>query len=229
MKRKMYSTMLMSVIMIIAAAMFFVSPDTELSASTRPSLADLQAQLSSLQSQIGALSPSDPFLGEIRLFGGNFAPRNWATCEGQLLPIAQNSALFSLLGTMYGGDGRTTFALPDLRGRVVMGQGNGPGLTSRPIGQKIGQETVVLSESNLPQHTHDLKASSSGTSSSQAAGNLLAANPSSSIYKAGGSSDILTSNDSLSSVGNNQPVQNIQPSNVMTYIIALQGIYPSRN
>jgi len=100
------------------------------------------------------LSALDPFLGQVSLFGGTFAPRGWAFCDGQLLPINQNSALFSILGTTYGGDGRTTFALPDLRGRAVIGEGNGPGLTSRPLGSRVGEETVTLSEAEMPVHTH---------------------------------------------------------------------------
>ena len=107
-----------------------------------------------LQGVFPSRSAAEPFLGEISMFGGNFAPRGWAFCDGQLLSIAQNSALFSLLGTIYGGDGRTTFGLPDLRGRVPMHHGNGPGLSSHPIGQKSGSETVILNVLQLPAHNH---------------------------------------------------------------------------
>ncbi|MEN9798594.1 MAG: hypothetical protein RL653_2290, partial [Pseudomonadota bacterium] len=103
----------------------------------------------------------DPFLGEIKLFAGNFAPTGWAFCHGQLLPIAQNSALFSLLGTTYGGNGQTTFALPDLRGRIPVGFGQGPGLTNRNLGDMSGVESVTLQVSNLPQHAHPFAVSAS--------------------------------------------------------------------
>ena len=101
---------------------------------------------------------SEPFVAEIRIFAGNFAPRNWAFCNGQLLPISQNTALFSLIGTTYGGDGRTTTALPNLQGRAPMHAGRGPGLTDRRLGQKGGVETVTLSEAQMPNHTHTLQA-----------------------------------------------------------------------
>ena len=102
---------------------------------------------------------SEPFIAEIRIFAGNFAPRNWAFCDGQLLPIAQNTALFSLIGTTYGGDGRTTTALPNLKGRVPMHPGRGPGLTERRLGQRGGTETITLAQSQMPNHTHTLYAS----------------------------------------------------------------------
>ena len=101
---------------------------------------------------------SEPFIGEIRIFGFNFAPRGWALCDGQLLPISQNSALFSLLGTIYGGDGRTTFALPDLRGRAALHEGTGPGLSPRQLGQRSGSETNTLTVNQLPPHTHQARA-----------------------------------------------------------------------
>lgn len=134
---------------------------------------------------------SDPFLGEIKMFGGNFAPRGYAFCDGQLLPISQYSALFSLLGTTYGGDGRTTFGLPDLRGRVPLHEGSGPGLTPRPLGQKSGTETE--SGSVLPI----------------ASANYATSSP----------------NRAAANVGNN----NMQPYLAISFIIALQGTYPSRS
>ena len=108
---------------------------------------------------------SDPFLAEIVMFGGNFAPRGWAFCDGQLLAISSNTALFSLLGTTYGGDGRTTFGLPELRGRFAMHPGNGPGLSSRKLGQKGGSERVTLAITNLPSHTHQLRCNSGAADS----------------------------------------------------------------
>ena len=106
---------------------------------------------------------SDPFIAEIIMFGGNFAPRGWAFCDGQLLSISSNSALFSILGTTYGGDGRTTFGLPDLRGRVAMHPGSGPGLTQRRLGEKSGMETVTLTTNQIPSHNHTATATASGT------------------------------------------------------------------
>ena len=121
---------------------------------------------------------SSPFIAEIIMFGGNFAPRSWAFCDGQLLPISQNTALFSLLGTIYGGDGRTTFALPDLRGRVPMHQGNGPGLTPRNLGSKGGEENVALNQQQMPSHTHaavvEVHCSSEDGESDEAADNFPA-------------------------------------------------------
>ena len=122
----------------------------------------------------------EPFIGEIRMFAGNFAPRGWAFCDGQLLDIASNNALFAILGTTYGGDGRTTFALPDLRGRVVIGPGTGPGLSSRRLGEKGGEERVVLNTLQIPSHTHTvnveakLNASSQDVDAQTAQGNVLA-------------------------------------------------------
>ncbi len=118
---------------------------------------------------------SDYFIGEIRLFAGNFAPRDWAFCEGQIMSIAQNTALFSLLGTQYGGNGQTTFALPDLRGRVPMHQGQGPGLSPRDIGEVSGSETVTLLSTQMPAHSHALRASTTAAAGSTPAGALLGA------------------------------------------------------
>jgi len=139
----------------------------------------------------------DPFIGEVGLFANNFAPRGWAFCDGQLLQISENTALFSLLGTTYGGDGRTTFGLPDLRGRTAIGEGAGPGLTPRPLGSKTGVENVTLTEAQMPSHAHTLP--------------------------------LPPSSDMTGSTGGNQPHTNMQPSLALNYIIALQGIYPSRN
>ena len=214
---------------ILTSGAVLINLNNEVSASTRPSLADLQAQLTSLQNQVGSLSPGDPFIGEVRLFSGNFAPRGWAFCQGQLLSIAQNQALYSILGNTYGGDGITTFALPDLRGRVAMGEGNGPGLTNRSLGQKPGVENTVLSTSQLPQHSHTLLTSSAGTNTTQASGNLLAADSANAIYKTNGSGDTQTGTDSITSTGANQPVSVVQPSQVLNYIIAIEGLYPQRN
>ncbi len=161
------------------------------------------------------------------MFGGNFAPRGWALCDGQLLSIAQNTALFSLLGTIYGGDGRTTFALPDLRGRVAMHPGNGPGLTPKNIGQKGGTETNTLITGNLPAHNHtfNLPAKEEGNADAPDAA-FIAGDGTSSF---GTTSDVTMAAATTNNTGSNQAVNNIQPFTCVNFIIALQGVYPSRN
>ncbi len=177
----------------------------------------------------------DPFVGEIRMFAGNFAPSGWALCDGQLLPIMQNDALFSLIGTFYGGDGRSTFALPDLRGRVAIHKGQGPGLTEYPIGDMAGQETVALTTNNLPSHTH---IASVAIGVSDKAGNT--SDPSNAILANTGSFDkeytygeatgtLRSANVTVGSTGGNQPVNIRQPYTTVNFIISLEGIYPSRN
>ena len=173
---------------------------------------------------------SEPFLGQITMFAGNFAPRGWAFCDGQLLPISQYQALFSLLGTIYGGDGRTTFALPDLRGRVPIHAGHGPGLTDRRQGSRSGTETVTLSEANMPAHSHDVTFigdAEPGTSSTPGPG-LVPAQASEDIYGPG-SSPVNMAAFTSSSRGASQAHNNMQPFLVVHYIIALQGIFPSRS
>lgn len=168
----------------------------------------------------------EPFIGTIMLFSFNFAPRGWAACNGQLMPIAQNSALFSLLGTQYGGDGRTTFALPDLRGRVPMGQGQGPGLSNYTIGQAAGEEQVTLSSAQLPPHTHGVNAAASATSKAPM-GNLPAVSTAGSAY--GPTAAGTMAAGMVQSAGNGQPHSNLQPYLVGNWCIALQGVFPSRN
>lgn len=165
----------------------------------------------------------DPFLGEIILFAGNFAPRGWAYCEGQLLPINSNQALFSLFGTIYGGDGRTTFALPDLRGRAPVSSGQGPGLSNRPEGQKTGSSTNTISTQQMPAHNHVVTVPTNSGAETESSG-YLAANP---IYAE-------DSNSSYGGVtvtpnGGGQPVNNMQPYLALNYIVALVGVFPSRN
>lgn len=167
----------------------------------------------------------DPFLGEIKLFPYNFAPRGWAFCQGQVLAISQNTALFSLLGTTYGGNGQTTFALPDLRGRVPLSSGQGPGLSAYSLGQNGGTENVTLTRDQMPQHNHGVMVNSGAANTQRAAGTFLST---------GGSYNSATDNNMLaptaiSLVGNNQPHQNIQPYLTLNYCIALEGIFPSRN
>lgn len=173
---------------------------------------------------------SEPFVGEIRIFAGNFAPRGWAYCNGQLLAISQHDALFSLLGTIYGGDGRTTFAVPDMRGRLALhaGSGSGPGLTPRPLGQKTGEERHQLTVNELPNHNHSMTASSAAASTDNPAGAVLADTDTHASYSAGESPDADMAHRTGTSVGN-QVHDNMMPFQCLNYIIALVGIYPSRN
>jgi microcystin-dependent protein len=175
---------------------------------------------------------SQPFIGEIRLFGGNFAPRNWAFCNGQLLSIAQNTALFSLLGTTYGGNGQTTFALPDLRGRVPLHSGQGPGLSPRTLGESSGTETVTLLASQMPAHNHGL-AGFAGEGGSSSPENSFIAEPvdgSGNVLPAfSGIGNTSLNPASIGAAGGSQPHNNIQPYLCVNFIIALQGIFPSRN
>jgi microcystin-dependent protein len=170
---------------------------------------------------------ADPFVGEIRIFCGNFAPRGWAFCQGQLLPIAQNTALFSLLGTQYGGDGESTFALPDLRGRFPMFWGQGPGLSVRTIGDRDGSDAVALVASEMPAHTHALGASAAAASSTSPAGALLAASQTA-VYGAG-ADPVPLSGQTLGAAGSGAPHENRQPFLALDFIIALQGVFPPRS
>lgn len=184
----------------------------------------------------------DPFLGQIIMFGGNFAPRGWALCDGQLLSINQYQALFSILGTTYGGDGRTTFGLPDLRSRVPVHAGNGPGLSDRRLGAKGGTETVTLTTQQIPSHNHaitnaagSVKVGNEGkgvATESTAAGNYLG-NSTDAYRTADGGATLAAGSVEISgntnSNGGGQSHNNMQPYQVVNYIIALQGTFPSRN
>ncbi len=174
----------------------------------------------------------DPFLGEIIMFGGNFAPRGWALCDGQLLPISQNSALFSILGTTYGGDGRTTFALPDLRGRAPMHAGSGPGLSTRQLGQKGGAEEVTLTAAQMPSHTHQARCDKTvGAGHTNVAEGSVWANDAgaaSATYSTNAPDADMATN-ALNATGGNQAHNNMQPFLAVNFIIALQGTFPSRN
>jgi microcystin-dependent protein len=172
---------------------------------------------------------SEPFVGEIRMFAGNFAPRGWALCDGQLLAVSQNDALFSLLGTIYGGDGRTTFGLPDLRGRIPVHAGTGPGLSQRRLGAKGGAENVTLTTNQLPPHRHNVKSlnfvgDSDGGNNPDA--QSVAAGTNSRTY--GEQFDAGFSINSIGNTGGSRSHDNIMPSLCINYIIALVGIYPSR-
>jgi len=170
----------------------------------------------------------EPFLGCISIFGFNFAPRGWAQCNGQILPINQNQSLFSLLGTTYGGDGRTTFALPDMRSRAPMHAGNGAGLTSRSLGQELGAESVTLTEAQIPPHSHTANASDSDATSATPLANLAA--PTVAAFNVYGEPANLTPGapDQLGQSGG-QSHDNIQPCLALNFCIALTGIFPPRN
>jgi len=175
----------------------------------------------------------DPFIGEIQFFAGNFAPRGWAFCDGQLLDIAQNTALFSILGTTYGGDGRTNFALPDMRGRIPVHVGQGIGLSPRALGEKSGTETNNLSLNQMPVHSHSLNARSSSARSTVPTGNTLARTRSNlrayENVSATNPADAQLDTVSIANAGTGASVNNMHPSIAVNCIIALEGLFPSRN
>ena len=171
---------------------------------------------------------AEPFIGEIRMFAGTFNPRGWAFCDGQLLSISQNEALFSLLGTTYGGDGRTTFALPDMRGRLPLHVGTGPGLSPRPLGSKGGAEKETITQPELPSHTHTMQGSSVNANQAGPQGRVTAASLAVDLYQSGAPSDPM-SGDAVTFVGGDGSHNNIMPFLCLNFIIALFGIFPSRN
>ncbi len=166
----------------------------------------------------------EPFIGQLMCVGFNFAPKGWALCNGALLPISSNTALFSLLGTTYGGDGVTTFALPDLRGRMPLGFGQAPGLQNYVQGQKAGTETVTLTVGEIPAHSHTARCFSGDPSDTT---------PVNGVPAAGGSYSLTADSNMAAAMiqpaGGNQPHPNMQPYLVVNWIIALQGIFPSRS
>jgi len=170
---------------------------------------------------------SEPFVGEIRMFAGNFAPRGWAFCDGQLLAVSQNDALFSLLGTIYGGDGRTTFGLPDLRGRIPIHAGTGPGLSPRRLGSKGGAEKVTLTVNQLPSHTHAWRASTDLASTRDTANAVLAQSVPD-IYTSR-AAPIPLHSTTVGNTGGSRSHTNEMPFLCVHFIIALIGIYPSRH
>jgi microcystin-dependent protein len=173
----------------------------------------------------------DPLIGQIIMFGGNFEIRGFAYCSGQLLPIAQYTALFSILGTTYGGDGVTTFGLPDLRGRAPVGQGQGPGLSYYTLGEMAGTETATLNAANLPAHTHvlNIPVTSSNVNTEEPAGSILGATGANAYSPANTANGSYGSNLQTGIAGSNVPVPILNPFLVINYLIALEGIYPSRN
>jgi microcystin-dependent protein len=170
---------------------------------------------------------SDSYIGEMRMFGGNFAPRGWAFCNGQIMPISQNTALFSLLGTMYGGDGRTNFALPNLQGSAPMHKGQGAGLSEHNIGEIGGAATVTLTDAEMPSHAHSVNTLGSAGSSPSPANNNWA-DADGGMYSDQRMPNVLMRPNAFGVVGSSLPHKNLPPYLALNFIIALQGIYPPR-
>jgi microcystin-dependent protein len=171
---------------------------------------------------------SDPFIGEIRMFGGNFAPAGWAFCNGQLMPISENDALFTLLGTTYGGDGQETFGIPDLQGRIPIHFGQGPGISQTyQIGEKAGVESVTITQATTPNHNHALIASTATATDPNPNGNILATSPTISAYVIDVAGPTLVST-AVQPIGGNQPHDNMMPFLAVSFIISLFGIFPTQ-
>ncbi len=173
---------------------------------------------------------SQPYIGEIKMFAGNFAPRSYALCNGQLLSIAQNTALFSILGTTYGGDGRTTFALPNLQGSAPMHTGSGPGLTPRSLGEQAGESAVTLIQSEMAAHNHSLQGTDTPGDLNDPSGATFGsgARGFGNFYAAAGTLAMFAP-QAVGITGGSQPHNNMQPYLALTFIIALQGVFPPRN
>ncbi len=173
---------------------------------------------------------AEPFIAEVRIFPYNFAPRNWANCDGQLLPIAQNTALFALIGTLYGGDGRTTFGLPNLKGRAVIHPGNGPGLTPYNLAQSGGVEKVTLGVAQMAKHNHDLMADTFTANSGDPNGRALARSQGANAYQTNTTANLVQMSElTLQDKGADQPHNNMLPFLTLRFCIALVGIFPSRS
>jgi microcystin-dependent protein len=172
---------------------------------------------------------ADPFVAEIRIFPFNFAPKGWAWCDGQILPLSQNTALFSLLGTTYGGNGKNNFALPDLQGRAPMHPGQGPGLSLHDLGETGGTESVTLLESEIPAHNHLIGAQNTPLGGvATPAGNTLNRPASGNLYSVASPAPVAMSPEELAPAGGDQPHNNMQPYLTLNFCIALQGVFPPR-
>jgi microcystin-dependent protein len=171
----------------------------------------------------------EPFVGEIRMFGGSFAPAGWAFCSGQLMPISQNDVLFTLIGTTYGGDGQETFALPDLQGRIPVHMGQGPGLPSNyQLGEKAGVESVTITTQSTPIHSHPMIASGDTADQSSVGGNVIATPPQLQWLYASSAANAFNAN-SVTPIGGSQPHENMMPFLVLSFIISLFGVFPTQN
>ena len=171
----------------------------------------------------------DPFVAEIRIFPFNFAPKGWAFCDGQILPLSQNTALFSLLGTTYGGDGKSNFALPDMQGNAPMHPGQGPGLSLHDLGETGGSETVSLLESEIPSHSHALMSlGAPGNRTSPVTNSIARASAGNAYFPQSGANLVAMAGQALAPAGGDQPHNNMQPYLTLNFCIALQGVYPPR-
>jgi microcystin-dependent protein len=171
---------------------------------------------------------ADPFLAEIRIFGFNFAPKGWAFCDGQILPLSQNTALFSLLGPTYGGDGKSNFALPNLQGNAPMHPGQGPGLSLHDLGETGGSETVSLLQSEIPGHNHFISASGADGNTGSPANSKVASGVGVNMYTATQNPLTQLNSSALTPMGGDQPHNNLQPYLTLNFCIALQGVFPPR-
>jgi microcystin-dependent protein len=176
---------------------------------------------------------ANPFVGEIRIVGFNFPPNGWAFCNGQLMPISQNTALFSLLGTFYGGDGKSNFALPNLQGMAAINQGSGPGLSQRDIGETGGEAHVTLLQTEIPQHTHNVSASSAGGDVNNPAANTVWAKAHLgktpfNMYNPSAGTGVAMSGQAFATAGSSLPHNNMPPFLTLNFVIALQGVFPAR-
>ena len=172
---------------------------------------------------------ADPFLAEVRIFPFNFPPTGWAFCDGQILPISQNTALFSLLGTTYGGDGKSTFALPNLQGRAAMHPGQGPGLSLYDLGETGGEEAVTLLQTEIANHSHPMSASNQPGEDASPANEALARSVGASLYQTDTSANVVQyAPQAVSPAGGNLPHNNLQPYLTVAFNIALQGVFPAR-
>jgi microcystin-dependent protein len=172
---------------------------------------------------------ADPFVAEIRIFPFNFAPKGWAFCDGQLLPLSQNTALFSLLGTTYGGNGQSNFALPNMQGNAPMHPGQGPGLSLHDLGETGGSETVTLLQSEIPAHNHQMGSQTVPLGSlATPAGNTFTKPASGNLFNIAGPVVVVMSDQTLAPAGGDQPHNNLQPYLTLNFCIALQGVFPPR-